>query len=173
MLKRSCEESKIIVEETLSNSLFSVEKIKEGKQSFILAISSFLELADQERTSMTHRVPNLKIKESSGIVVLGLKNIAEALSFLVKDINFWIIDFLDALNSEHDWLKNLEVIKSLYKLLSNAIDELKIENAIRNKISEENKMIILNTLKSKEDSSRLISPPKSCKLSLKKRRRKK
>ena len=172
MLKRSCEESKIIVEETLSNSLFSVEKIKEGKQGFTLAIRTFLEVADQELTSMTHRVPNLKIKEPSGIVVLGLKNIAEALSSLVRDIKFWIIDFIDVLSSEHDWFKNLEVIKSLYKLLNDAIDELSIENAIRNKISEENKIIILEAIKVKEDSSRLNSLPKNCKLSLKKRRRK-
>ena len=168
MIKRSCEENKIVLEETLSGSFFNVEKVKEGKQSFKLAVLKILEIAEKELDSWTRRVPNVRFVEPSGIVVFGLKDTAEALSFLVKDINFWILNFVNALPSEHDWHVNGEVIESLRKMLGDAIDELSVDNAIRNKISEENKKTILKVLEVQKDPFQFISPPKSSKLSLKK-----
>ena len=171
MIKRKCEEDKIVLEETLAGGLFNVEKIKEGKQSFRQEILKLLEIADNELESWTRRVPDVKFVEPSGIIVFGLKNTAEALSILVKDINFWILDFIDALPSEKDWQKYSEVFESLHKWLDNAINELSTENALRNKISEENKMIILKALEAYKAPCQFNSPARSSRLSLKKKKR--
>ena len=171
MIKRQCEEDKIILEETLAEGFFNIEIIKEGKHSFRQKILKLLEIADKELESWTRRVPHVKFMEPSKIIVFGLKNTAEALSILVKDVNFWILDFLDALPSEKDWQNHSEVFYALHKLLDNALNELSTENALRFKISEENKKIILKVLEAQKAPYQFSTPTKNSKLSLKKRKR--
>ena len=170
MLKRRCEELKIILEEVLMGSFFNEDKITAGKECFKSAVLDFLGVANHELTKLVLKVPFYKIEEKSGIISFGLKDTAQALRKLVGDINFWILRFINAMLDDQIWSQNIKIVKSLYKLMKDAIDELSISSAMEVHIPKDDKVMINNLVKNFEKSNPVVYSPKLNKLSLKKKR---
>ena len=167
MLKRRCEELKIILEEVLMGSFFNEDKITAGKECFKSAVLDFLGVENHELTNLVLKVPFYKIEEKSGIISFGLKDTAQALKKLVGDINFWILRFINAMLDDQIWSQNIKIVKSLYKLMKDAIDELSISSAMEVHIPKDDKVMINNLVKNFEKSNPVVYSPKLNKLSLK------
>ena len=110
----------------------NLDKFNEGKDSLKKAFVEFVELSKVEQEKLVKSLPLYKVKSWDGLVTFCLEKPSNALNYLIRTLESWILPFIDSLEDGDELVKNSKLFSDIHKMLLRMMSNLDTHYFIEN-----------------------------------------